>query len=687
MGIDHLGAEGPEQHLRQACVELYGRLRSGEDCRAEQFFSRFPDLASNVDLALNLICNEFLIRQELGQRPAPEECYRRFPQWRQQLEEQFKLSGLTDEAPNTNATTVRERGGAHGANGHSNFAVLPVWFGPYEVLEEIGCGGMGVVYKARDSILNRLVALKRVRGGVLAQAAVGRFQQEARAAAQLKHPHIVPLYEFGQHAGEQYLTMALVTGGSLARHWDRYAADPRAAVTLLQKVARGVQAAHAQGIVHRDLKPSNILLDEQGEPLVSDFGLAKFIDLSAELTLSGQIIGTPAYMAPEQAAGRGKDVTPQTDVWALGVILYEVLTGQRPFPGKTVQEVTPRILNDEPPAPRRLRPALDRDLETIVLRCLEKGPQDRYASAGPLADELGRWLRNEPIVTRRRRWRDKVGRALRSQGRRRWSALLPCAAVVLLASGFLMSQSPPPYRSAPANDIPDPDAALQPLYRQLEAGQPVTLVGEKGLPSWYRWRTEQHRPPLRVFPREPFTFESWTTCLLELLPDPRCQRFRFSADVKQTSTLNGSVGLFFGADELRTADGRPEHHYITFTFSEAGDRAGHMRMEFVSYREADDSHGMKLDAFTVFDEKYEQGALSHHLSVEVTPEEIRLSWDEGPVRKRPPPNQTPFLPVYWANVHREASPPPLPAFAPRSHLGLHVYRSTAWFHNVIVSPL
>jgi eukaryotic-like serine/threonine-protein kinase len=277
----------------------------------------------------------------------------------------------------------------------------PRIIGDYEVLDELGHGGNGMVYRARQRSLNRMVALKMIPDSFLLSGdKVKRFLLEAETAANLDHPNIVPIYEIGELGGQHFFSMKLVDGRSLAEMMPQIRKDLRKAVGLLVTVARAVQHAHVRGVIHRDLKPGNILIDEEGQPHVADFGLAKRIEAAEGMTLAGQVLGTPAYMPPEQASSTAKQITVAVDIYSLGAILYSILTGKAPFSGGSAAEVLQKVREDEPVRPAHLQRGVDRDLETICLRCLEKQPSKRYSSAEAFADELDRWLKGEPILAR-----------------------------------------------------------------------------------------------------------------------------------------------------------------------------------------------------------------------------------------------------------------------------------------------
>jgi hypothetical protein len=290
------------------------------------------------------------------------------------------------------------------------------YFGDYELIEEIARGGMGVVWRARQVSLNRTVAVKMILAGQFAnEAEVKRFRVEAEAAANLQHPNIVAIHEIGEHEGQHYFSMDFIAGRNLAEHAAAQSLAPLEIARLTKTLAEAVHYAHQRGTLHRDLKPANILIDEQGQPHITDFGLAKRWEAPApeaapavpapspttnDLTQTGAVMGSPSYMAPEQAAARAELIGPATDVYSLGAILYQLLTGQPPHRGATALDTIERVLGEEPTAPRKLRDYLPEDLETICLKCLEKAPERRYATARQLAEELARFIDDEPILAK-----------------------------------------------------------------------------------------------------------------------------------------------------------------------------------------------------------------------------------------------------------------------------------------------
>src|SRR6266542_1105634 len=321
-------------------------------------------------------------------------------------------------------------------------------FGDYELLEEIGHGGQGVVYRARQKSLNRIVALKVIGLAHWAtEAHVKRFRLEAEAAASLNHPCIVPIYEVGERDGACYFSMGLVEGGQLDAVAKREPMPIRHAAELIAKLARTVSYAHEHGILHRDIKPGNILLDAEGEPHLTDFGLARLVETESTVTRTMEVLGTPSYMAPEQAVGNNAGVTSATDIYGLGAVLYQLLTGHPPFAGGTTYETVRLVLDTEPRQPRLWNRKIDRDLSTICLKCLEKDPQRRYSSALALAEDLEHWLKHEPIQARHT---GVFARGKKWVRRNPTSSLLAASLVALAAaSGWIV------WKSA---FIPDQDA-------------------------------------------------------------------------------------------------------------------------------------------------------------------------------------------------------------------------------------
>ncbi len=327
-----------------------------------------------------------------------------------------------------------------GGTNHDSERLLgePVrYFGDYELLEEIARGGMGVVFKARQVNLNRIVALKMILSGQFAgQKDVQRFYTEAEAAANLDHPGIVPIFEIGEHQGLHYFSMGYIEGQSLAHKVTDGPLPPCVAAVLVKKICDAMAYAHERGVIHRDLKPANILIDQHGQPKVTDFGLAKQTEGKSELTGTGQILGTPAYMPPEQASGKVEEVGPLADIYSLGAILYCLLTGRPPFQAASPMETLLQVLGKDPVPPRQLNPSVPVDLETICLKCPRKDPHQRYDRACDLGDELQRFLNDEPIRARPISTRQRVWKWCR---RNTLVASLAAAATLSLVAGTITS--------------------------------------------------------------------------------------------------------------------------------------------------------------------------------------------------------------------------------------------------------
>lgn len=349
---------------------------------------------------LALLVSQLTDRAQRGESIDLEEQCRRQPQLAKDLRELWGVI-LVARVAGSNSAVISPTLASGSSDFPSGTLTLPARFGDYELRAEVGRGGMGVVYRAQQASLGREVAVKMIlRGQLASQADRERFEAEAQAAARLDHPGIVPVYEVGEIDGRPYFSMKHVRGTTLAQLLADGPLPPREAAAILAKVARAIHFAHMRGVLHRDLKPSNILLDEQGEPHVTDFGLAKQITAGESLTKTGAVLGTPAYMAPEQAAGQRGQVGPRSDVYSLGVMLYHMLTGRPPFQAASPAEMVMLVLEQDPVPPRMLNPKADRDLEMICLRCLQKPPDLRYASAAGLADDLEAFLSDESISAR-----------------------------------------------------------------------------------------------------------------------------------------------------------------------------------------------------------------------------------------------------------------------------------------------
>jgi hypothetical protein len=531
-GADRAGLEG---QLRRARAELERRLYAGEDCRAEEYFAACPALAADAERAKDLIYAEYRTRQDLGQRPDEEDYYRRFPQRRDELKRLFEFDREVCPPP---ADLVVRAGGPDGP---------PVRF---QVLQELWDGPTGTVFKARDLGDNRVVAVKVFAGRDHDKQ---RFRTGAQQQASLRHDNILPVYTVGEtEDGRPCFAMEFAEGGSLDR---RVAEKPQPlgeAARLVRTLAEAMSYAHQEGVVHRDLKPANVVLTADEVPKVTDFGLARRQDAPGGPSQAGDIIGTPAYMAPEAAAGRVHQVGPLSDVYALGAILYELLTGRPPFQARTVVETLRQVLTQPPPRPRRLVKGVPPGLESICLKCLEKGPRRRYRSAQEMADDLGRWLDGK-----RPRAHGPVARAIRYVRRH---PLRSTAAAVLVLAAVL----------APLTVYAtDPERQRERIEGELRAGREVLLIPEKGRPPWSQWVTGDGSQAAFLAADGSFGVECPKGLgMLELVRDPRHPRYRFSAWVHHDKVFikEGEVGLYFAYSRHPAPNG-VEHCFCTVSLN------------------------------------------------------------------------------------------------------------------------
>jgi hypothetical protein len=510
-----------EEQIAQTRERFEALWQAGQRPLVEEFLAGCA-VSARPRLLRQLLLIELKYRHEAGETPALEEYRRRFAGHDRLLDALFASDasslGQADTVVQVKPRLPDEDPGA--------------WFGPgkeevpgYEILGELGRGGMGVVYKARQVGLNRVVALKMVLAGPHADAArLARFRTEGEAVARLRHPNIVTIHEVGEHHGCPFFSLEFCPGGSLDRKLAGTPLGPHEAAALVETLARAMQAAHSAHVIHRDLKPANVLLDSDGTPKITDFGLARKLDEVGQ-TQTGALMGTPAYMAPEQAQG-GKEVGPAADVYALGAILYECLTGRPPFKAANVLETLLQVKTAEPVPPRQLNARVPRDLETICLKCLSKGPARRYASAVDLADDLHRFREGAPITARPRSWAARAWAAVRSR------PLLSTCAALLLVAGVLVPVAA--YRL-------DPDRPRKDAEALLARGKPYEFTGHEGLPGPFRWVLGDAGAPRADPLGDCVTVETLGLGLLEVVADPGRDHFRLLAELRHDDGPGGFV--------------------------------------------------------------------------------------------------------------------------------------------------
>jgi serine/threonine-protein kinase len=663
----------------------------------EAFLADAPASARAAALR-ELLALEVEYRRRDGETPKPEEYETRFGDSSHVIASVFGRAPCREErrgsaesgadTPDSSPTVELEKG---------------TWPAPelpgYDILGRLGAGGMGVVYKARQHSLNRVVALKLIRPDVVAGLRErARFRREAEAAARLRHPHVVQVHEIGEHAGQPFAVLELVEGHTLAKEVAAGPLSMREAAVLVEKVARAVQHAHDNGILHRDLKPGNVLVAADGTPKVADFGLARWLGSPSDRTASGEVLGTPKYMAPEQAAGQLEQLSPATDVYALGTILYELLTGQPAFHGRTPLETLERVRTQEPTAPRRLRRELPRDLEAICLKCLEKSPSARYASAAALADDLKRWLSGEPTVARPLSWPLRVWRKARRHGVLSSAAAL---SIVAGAAGTIITLNN------------DPDRSIRLIEDQLARGQEVNLFPDVEGPRWFRMRAGQGTSQTARNGDGSLSISTWNLALCELVRDPRQSSFEFSLDVQiVNSEQNGHAGIYV-AHEATAWGTSVLHGFMHLRFNNLRDvndinfalppeqrspplEGNPVTMERRFYADGDSYPLCDTEIASVSSPlcKPVRGKERpwHRVSIEVTPGGVRAWWDNQVVghfsvaylESRTVAKQKELTALFSeqiGGVHSHST------FNYRGGLGLALFRSSANFRAGVLKPI
>ena len=569
--------------------------------------------------------------------------------------------------------------------------------GAYELLEPVGHGGMGIVYRAWQKSVGRLVAVKMIRTGVYATSeTIQRFRLEAEAIGRLEHPNVVRLYEFAERDGLPYFAMEWVEGGTLAvRLQENGPLSFREAAELIRVLAATMEFAHRSQVLHRDLKPSNVLLSSTGVPKIADFGIAKLLDVSGNLTYSDGLVGTPSYMAPEQAAGQVKNIGRWTDVYALGTILYETITGKPPYSSDDKIE-TMRLVREQPlKTPSRLRTDVPADLEAICVKCLEKVPVRRYASAQALADDLSQWLNNQ----RPQGIPGRLTRTVRTLQRHKlWVAACATLVICTLVVAVILRMR-------------DPDRPLREIQAELAQGRPATLIGETGKPKWYRWKAGEESTKVATATDGAFTLHASDLCLLELLPTVGHDHYRFTIQVRhEKSSMPGSVGVYFAHTAYEGKDSDIQF-FTKLSFNDV-----------VSYRDAVPiilgakgelpraknvismcPHIFQMKGTTPmswqtpgcagpnFEPNGEHGAGWRTISVTVAPNEISAEWDGHPLKldaaelmKGVGGELDYHKPRFQNNRFIQALQP---SFAPRGGLGIYLGRGSASFRAATLTPL
>jgi serine/threonine protein kinase len=592
---------------------------------------------------------------------------------------------------------VTQSEGDRTTNIQTGFPTIP----GYRIVNELGKGASGTVFKAIQLALNREVAIKvfnRLVHSDYEERSVA--EKEAEKLAKLNHSNIVRIFDFGEYRDYSYFSMELVEGGDLRKKLKAKPFPIRSAVEVIETISQALQEAHQEGLAHRDLKPANILLTNEGEPKIADFGLAKWTEMGQTATMTGMIKGTPNYMAPEQARGENSKVTSRTDVWALGVILYEMLTRQLPFSGKDTQEIFTEIKSKAPASLRSLCSEIDYSLEAIVLKCLEKDPLWRYKTSGDLAVDLRCWLEGKLLPSRADSRLRKVGRFIHFN-RIKLLASIGLLAVVLTSwIGITLTSS-----AYVAKQLAD----------SLAAGRPVTLIPETGSSVLSKWRTSGEGAKYETLRDGTFRIHSTIgLSLLELLPDPGLDSYRFRAQMRHDhSEIQGGIGLYFGHQEIKTPEGIV-HLFVQLTFNDVRSESEGLPEEMRKLPEArkrnpvffkpriwsDPNYGAEWDLFgtgpdpDLVEVSGIRGDRWRDLTIEVRASDIRAYWEKvipvGDPFRRIEIDKA-FIEMKETRLKAKPNAKSLLAleakFNPKGGLGIYVREGSVAVRNVVVEPL
>ncbi len=686
-----------EQMLRRACTELEQSLRAGRRERAEQVFARYPALALRPDFALEVIyATEYTTRALLEEEPRPDEYYERFPQFRAALERQFHMEDLLSDVDEGTAAprvlVLPTQGGTDWGMEH------------YEIVRQLGQGFPVVVYEARQLSRDRRVVLKMLlAGGLGTEEDRQRFRRGAEDQARLDHPNIVRVYDTGEHEGVPFFAMEFGDGGSLA---EKIAGKPQPAAEAARTtlaLAGAVQHAHERGIVHRDLKPANVVLvsGERGpigligpigpigpisplpthHPKITDFGLAKRLESTSGQSVSGDLLGTPPYMAPEQAAGRVRDVGPRTDVYGLGAILYELLTGRKPFEGSNVAETLLQVRLREVVKPRVHNPTVDRGLEAICLKCLAKKRKHRYASAQALAEDLERWQAGK------RPQAHGFAEMSRRFVRRHTNAVRAAVATAALTAAVLLV-------AAVVDQLRDPAREQHRLEAALKRGEQVTLIGETGPPRGHRTIYGEARLLQEL--DKPFVIDARDPALVELVSNTQHYFFTLTAEVRHDVSegpgrfpITNQVGFYWAHNRREGME--PEHWFLGLNFNGMFDAKG---------LPSESRNEMRLNAVCLLPTREKTANISYvdfnmdrkpvpvwrKLTLDVTPLDITLTFGDAKGVNKTIVSQD-LVRQGQQDLVTQVEPGTRAAerFSGRG-LGLYVRGGAASFRNVILTP-